>query len=142
MALVANTLQIIYIAANLSPPTGIVAVPGNSQVSLRWSPEAGATNYFLKRATSSGGPYTFTNFLAATNYVDTAVTNGTTYYYVVSAAITNGLTGNSFEVRAAPYAGNFTHPGVVHAFADLERMRTNVIATNNPWVHGLHQSAG
>ena len=132
----ANTLRVIYIAANLNPPTGIVAVPGNSQVVLRWSAESGATNYFLKRATSAGGPYTFTNSLTGINFTDTGLTNGMTYYYVVSAAMTNGLTGNSFEVRATPYGGNFIHPGIVHTFADLERMRTNVLATNNPWFMG------
>jgi fibronectin type 3 domain-containing protein len=131
-----NTLQIIYIAANLSPPTGIVAVPGNSQITLRWSAENGATNYFLKRATSAGGPYTFTNTLLDINYTDTGLTNGVTYYYVVSAAMTNRLTGNSFEVRATPYGGNFIHPGVMHSFADLERMRTNVLAGNQPWYMG------
>jgi hypothetical protein len=140
----ANALRIIYIAANLNPPTGIVAVPGNSQVSLRWSVEAGATNYFLLRGTTPGGPYIVTNSLSATlnsqlstiSLTDTGLTNGVTYYYVVSAAITNGLTGNSFEVRATPYGGNFVHPGVMHSLADLERMRTNVLATNAPWFMG------
>lgn len=131
-----DTLRIIYIAANLSPPTGLVAVPGNAQVTLRWSASGGATNYFLKRATSSGGPYTFTNSLAGINYTDTGLTNGVTYYYVFSAAMTNGETGNSFEVRATPFAGNFVHPGVMHTFADLERMRTNMLATNAPWFMG------
>jgi hypothetical protein len=131
-----NTLRIIYIAANLTPPTGIVAVPGNSQVTLRWSAESGATNYFLKRAASSGGPYTFTNSTTGINFTDTGLINGVTYYYVVSAAITNGVTGNSFEVRATPYGGDFVHPGVMHAYADLERMRTNVLAGNQPWYRG------
>jgi fibronectin type 3 domain-containing protein len=132
----ANTLRIIYIAANLNPPAGIVAYPGNSQVTLRWSAETGATNYFLKRATSPGGPYTFTNSVLDTAFTDTGLTNGVTYYYVVSAAMTNGLTGNSFEVRATPFSANFIHPGIVHTIADLERMRTNVLAGNYPWYMG------
>jgi hypothetical protein len=131
-----NALQIIYIAANLSPPSGIVAVAGNAQVSLRWSALSGATNYLLQRGTTSGGPYTFTNSLAGISYTDTGLTNGVAYYYVVSAAMTNGLTGGSFEVRATPFGGNFVHPGVMHTFTDLERMRTNVLATNQPWFMG------
>lgn len=73
-----TTLRIIYIAANLNPPAGIVAYPGNSQVSVRWSAENGATNYFLKRATTPGGSYTFTNFLTGINFTDTGLTNGVT----------------------------------------------------------------
>src|ERR1019366_8322168 len=91
-----TTLRIIYISANLNPPAGIVAYPGNSQVTLRWSALVGSTNYFLKRATTAGGPYTFTNSLTGINFTDTGLTNGVTYYYAVSAAMTNGLTGNSF----------------------------------------------
>src|ERR1017187_5135213 len=132
----ANALRIIYIAANLNPPAGIVAFPGNSQVTLRWSALVGETNYFLKRATSPGGSYTFTNSLTGINFTNTGLTNGVTYYYVVRAAMTNGLTGNSFEVRATPFCGNFIHPGIVHTIVDLERMRTNVLATNNPWFMG------
>jgi fibronectin type 3 domain-containing protein len=131
-----TTLRIVYIAENLNPPTGIVAYPGNSQATIRWTATAGATNYFLKRATVSGGPYTVTNSLTNTSVTDTVLTNGVTYYYVVSAVMTNGLTGNSFEVRATPFSGNFIHPGVVHTIADLERMRTNILATNNPWFMG------
>jgi hypothetical protein len=133
-----TTLRIIYISANLSPPSGIVAYPGNSQATVRWSAENGATNYFLKRATSPGGPYTWTNSfnseLSTLNFTDTGLTNGVSYYYVVSAAMTNGLTPNSFEVRATPSGGNFIHPGIVHTIVDLERMRTNVL--------GLHKLAG
>jgi fibronectin type 3 domain-containing protein len=70
------------------------------------------------------------------SFTDTGLTNGVTYYYVVSAALTNGVTGNSVEVRATPYGGNFIHPGVMHAIADLERMRTKVLATNYPWFMG------
>jgi hypothetical protein len=134
-----DTLRLIYIAANLSPPTGIVAVPGNAQVTLRWSASGGATNYFLKRGTSSGGPYTFTNSLAGINYTDTGLTNGVTDYYVVSAAMTNGQTGNSFEVRATPFNSKFVHPGVMHTQADLDRMRTKVVAGEQPWLDGYHK---
>ena len=43
----------------------------------------------------------------------------------------------------------FIHPGVVHSLADLERMRTNVLAGNYPWYMGYtnlladsHSSSG
>lgn len=137
-----NTLRVTYISAALSPPSGIVAVPGNGQVTLRWSALSNATNYFLLRGTSSGGPYTVTNSLNGTSYTDTGLANGVTCYYVVNAATTNGMTGNSFEVRATPFNSIFIHPGVMSSISDLNRMLTNVIATNQPWYTGYTTMLG
>jgi len=44
----------------------------------------------VKRATVSGGPYVTVACPTTTSYADTGLTNGTTYYYVVSAAYTGG----------------------------------------------------
>ncbi len=93
------------LAANLftaSPPTGLQAVPGNGQVVLSWSPPLGAVSYNLKRATLSGGPYTTIANLTATNYTDANVTNGMTYYYVVSAVRSGGESANSSQTSATP----------------------------------------
>ncbi|MBA3569685.1 MAG: fibronectin type III domain-containing protein, partial [Pyrinomonadaceae bacterium] len=62
-----------------------------AQVSLSWASSAGATSYNIKRATTSGGPYaTIATGITATSYTDTGLTNGTTYFYVVSAVNANG----------------------------------------------------
>lgn len=83
--------------------SGLTAAPGNHQVTLTWNGVAGATGYNVKRATVSGGPYSvIAGGITATNYTDTAVTNGGTYYYVVSAFTASGEGGNSFEVAAMP----------------------------------------
>jgi hypothetical protein len=34
------------------------------------------------------------------------------------------------------FAAPFVHPGGLHTSADLERMRTNVLAGNSPWIEG------
>ena len=69
-------------------------------MSLSWKASTGATSYHVKRATTSGGPYnTSSHRPAATNYVDTSVTNGTTYYYVVSAVNSAGESANSAQAR-------------------------------------------
>ena len=73
-------------------------------VTLRWLPLLGATNYTVKRALVSGGPYLGIGTTTSTNYTDTTVTNGTTYYYVVSAAIATGESANSSEMHATPQA--------------------------------------
>jgi fibronectin type 3 domain-containing protein len=53
---------------------------------LNWNNVPGATGYRVKRATSSGGIYsTIATNAPATNHVDLTVTNGVTFYYIVTA---------------------------------------------------------
>jgi fibronectin type 3 domain-containing protein len=85
-----------------SAPTGLTATGGNAQVSLAWSASTGATSYHVKRSTTSGSGYTQISAPTATNYTDTTVTNGTTYYYVVTAVNTAGESGNSNQASATP----------------------------------------
>ncbi|HWW78116.1 MAG TPA: fibronectin type III domain-containing protein, partial [Steroidobacteraceae bacterium] len=89
-------------------PTGLTATAGNAQASLTWSASSGATGYHVKRATASGGPYTQVAAPTATSYTDTALTNGTTYYYVVSALDSAGESANSAQVSAKPVASAIT----------------------------------
>ena len=134
-----DTLRITYISAGPpAPPTGLVAVPGNSQVTLRWSALSGATNYHVKRATSPGGPYTVTNNASGLSFTNTGLVNGTTYHYVITGVTTNGETANSNEVRATPHNSKFVHPGVMHTQADLDRIRTKVTAGEQPWLDGYN----
>ena len=94
--------------APLNPPpapNGLAATAGDAQVALSWAAASGATSYSVKRATVSGGPYnTLISGLAATNYVDTSASNGTRYYYVVSASNSAGESANSIEASAEPAA--------------------------------------
>jgi fibronectin type 3 domain-containing protein len=83
-------------------PTGLEAIAGNAQVSLTWTASAGATSYHVKRGTTSGGPYTQVAVPTTSSDTDTGLTNGTTYYYVVSALNAVGESANSAEVSATP----------------------------------------
>jgi fibronectin type 3 domain-containing protein len=85
-------------------PSGLTATVANTQVSLTWSASATATSYNLKRATSTGGPYTKISSPTATSFVDTGLTNGTTYFYVVSAINSAGESANSAQASATPVA--------------------------------------
>jgi fibronectin type III domain protein len=89
-------------------PTGLTATAGNAQVQLSWNASTGATGYNVKRATTSGGPYTTIAAVATTSFTNTGLTNGTTFFYVVSATNANGESANSSEVSATPLAANFT----------------------------------
>jgi hypothetical protein len=83
-------------------PIGLIASPTNAQVKLTWNNSVGATNYNVKRALASGGPYTnILSTTAATNYTDTSVTFGPTYYYVVSAIDSFGQSTNSSPANAS-----------------------------------------
>lgn len=83
-------------------PTGLSATAGNAQVLLTWNAASGATAYVVKRSTTSGSGYTRIATNATTSYLDTAVTNGVTYYYVVAALNAAGEGPNSAEVSATP----------------------------------------
>ena len=86
-------------------PAGLAATAGNAQATLTWSAVSGATGYNVKRATVSGGPYaTVASGLVAPGFTDTGLSNGTTYYYVVSATNAGGESANSTQVSAAPVA--------------------------------------
>lgn len=88
-------------------PSGLSAIAGNASVTLSWAASSGATNYTVKRATTSGGPYTTVAAnVTATSYTNTGLTNGTTYYYVVSASNTAGTSADSVQVSAVPQGGS------------------------------------
>ena len=92
------------------PPTNLTATPGNAVVTLTWTASAGATGYNVKRATTSGGPYTQLAAPSSNGYTDSSVTNGTTYYYVVSAINSTGESANSAQVSATPGAPSVPPP--------------------------------
>src|SRR5262245_39719877 len=84
-------------------PTNLVATPGNGQVSLSWNASSGATSYNVKRSTTSGGPYTtIATGVTATNFTNTQLVNGTTYFFVVSAVNSAGESGNSNQASVMP----------------------------------------
>jgi uncharacterized protein (DUF1800 family) len=89
-------------AAPPTTPGGLSATPGSGQVVLTWTASANATGYAISRATSSAGPFTSVDETAATTFTDTGVTNGTAYYYVVSASNTSGSSASSAAIGATP----------------------------------------
>jgi hypothetical protein len=80
-------------------PSGLTAVAGNRQVTLMWSPAAGAAGYNLWRSTNNGASY---GLLAAslpeTGFVDTNAVSGLTNYYEVAAISACGASANSAAV--------------------------------------------
>jgi len=81
-------------------PAGLVAVVASNQVSLTWKLSSGAMTYTVKRSLASGGSYSTIDSPTSTNYVDTNLAFGTTYYYEVSAVNLVGQSSNSAPVSA------------------------------------------
>jgi cellulose 1,4-beta-cellobiosidase len=94
----------VTVAAGIpAPPTSLAATPGDARVSLSWNSSAGATSYSVKRAQTSGGPYgTIATGLSLLTFTDSTASNGTTYFYVVTASNASGESANSNEVSATP----------------------------------------
>jgi len=88
--------------------TGVAASSSSAStqhsVALNWSPSASAvTGYFVYRGTISGGPYSklFASADTAANYKDSSVSDGLTYYYVVTAVDSSSVESSySNEVSA------------------------------------------
>ncbi len=92
-------------------PTLTSASGADGSVSLQWSPPssnggAAVTNYNVYRATASGAETLLTQVGNVTSYTDSAVTNGTTYYYQVSAVNSVGEGALSNERSATPAASS------------------------------------
>ena len=80
-------------------PTTLLVRNGKFGPSLGWSSVPNATTYQIKRSLTSGGPYTNLLLSSPINAViDTAVANGVTYYYVVSAMNASGESVNSAQI--------------------------------------------
>ena len=113
-------------------PGGLTAIASNSQVSLKWNALVGAS-YNVKRATASAGPYTAVfSGLATTNCTDIGLTNGVTYYYVVSAAILGCESTNSSFVSTTPVCAPPATPTVGNNGPLWMGMTLNLTASTVP----------
>ena len=124
-----------------APPLNLTATGGNQQISLAWTASTGANSYHVKRAATNGGPYTTVAAPAGTSYADTTVTNGTTYYYVVTAVSASGESANSNQASATPSTpppapAPPTNPGTSSCATPISAVNTagntNVVGDGTP----------
>ena len=87
-----------------SAPSNLSTTSGNTQAIISWSPVAGATSYNIYWSTTSGVTKIIgTKITGATSpYSHTGLTNGTPYYYVVTAVNSSGESMESAQVSVTP----------------------------------------
>ena len=96
-------------------PTNLQASAGDGRADLTWSAVNNADSYQLYMAEVNGvtasnyselaGGMAYTD-ISANSYSVTSLTNGTTYYFAVTASNSNGSSSESNEVSATPAATN------------------------------------
>jgi len=97
------------VALALAAPTGITAAAGDGKVTINWNASAGATFYNIYWSTSSGvttASGTKISNIATPPYQHTNRTNGTTYYYVITAVSGSEESAPSVEASAKPLAAS------------------------------------
>jgi PKD repeat protein len=100
--------------------TDLAARPKDGKIQLTWSPFPGAASYRVYRSTTPGGPYAFLAGVVTSyaTYLDGAVVNGTTYYYIVrpvDGAGAEGGASNEAHATALPRTGDTDGDGVADA---------------------------
>jgi hypothetical protein len=102
-----------YTAFAIAPPTGLVMFSGDRSVILHWNPntDTNLAGYNVYRSLSGGGLFTKKNssVLTTLGYCDLTVSDGTTYYYQITAVTTtsqNSLPSVTLSTVPNAFASN------------------------------------
>lgn len=122
-----NSSQASAMPTDTTPPAapaGLTATAGDGTVLLNWNDnsESDLGGYNVYRSTTSGSGYSKLNssLMSSSDYIDSPVTNGITYYYVVTAEdIFSNESGYVSEISAMPNAST------IYSFAGITAANTN-----------------
>ncbi|MBA1443926.1 MAG: PKD domain-containing protein [Gammaproteobacteria bacterium] len=102
-----DTLTVTVQAGAVQTIFNLSARPKPNEVFLTWAPVAGADSYNIYRSTTPGGPYALIasgHVCDYCAYYNPGLTNGVTYYYVVTSVSGGSESLSSNEAGATPQA--------------------------------------
>ncbi len=124
-----------------SIPQNLVAQQGNGQVLLTWDQVAGATTYAVSRSTDN---VTFAPYatVSVPQYVDSVVTVGTEYWYVVHSTNGSGDSTDTPSVSSIPSLTGDLSLGQIRQMSKerADRVNSNFV-TDSEWNSYITQSA-
>lgn len=98
-----DSLRVDQVSASPVLDVPVVSVTGGiGEAVLSWSAQLEADSYIVKRSTVPGGAYTTVATTNGTGYVDSGLTDGSLYYYVVVATANGSADAVSSEVSVVP----------------------------------------
>ncbi len=86
----------------------VLAAEGDTKVVLEWNPILNLT-YNIKRSTSQSGPFTLVGTATNARFADSLLTNGTTYYYIISSIDGSVEYPGTSPIAATPQLGQWDY---------------------------------
>lgn len=125
-------------------PQSVIAQSANRQILVSWDLSVGANSYVIQRSLDNvtyTSLTTITGSPLAVQYLDTAVTSGTQYWYQVAAANISGQSPYAPAVDAVPVpTGEFCLSQIrLKAMQRADRVNSNFV-TKSEWDSYINQS--
>lgn len=118
-----------------NPPTGLTVTAGNAQSTITWTVVTGATSYNLYWSTTSTVTTASSKIENIPSpFVHTGLTNGTTYYYILTALNATGESVPSAQMSATlaiTFKVTFRTTNIYTGSGTISLANTDVICNND-----------
>jgi hypothetical protein len=100
--------QTITLTVQNSVVSNVLVANGHARIVLEWDPVQNLT-YNIKRSTSQSGPFSLVGTVASPKFIDSLLTNGTTYYYVIAGVDSAAEYPRTDPIAATPILGQWDY---------------------------------